>query len=237
MEMCLGAIGTQTGGSITRPASYCGVLGYKPSHGQISRHGVLKQSPSLDHVGIIARTVEDVALTAGTLIIGDDKDPDVRPGVGLDLGPDWTTRPLGRPRLAFVRSPVWEHTAAITRDAFAGLNERWSDLVQEVELPPAFERAHEWHKILMESDLANSLGALYDSGKDRGLHPYEGETTPKYSGPPTPWKFLQEEKKYSWMKAPRYEGEWTDAGTVASLLRAAELAAGAGKEMKKLGLF
>jgi Asp-tRNA(Asn)/Glu-tRNA(Gln) amidotransferase A subunit family amidase len=101
------------------------------------------------------------------LIAGDDEDPDLRPGVGLDLGPDWTTRPLGRPRLAFVRTPVWEHTGAITRDAFAGLCERWGDLVQEVKLPPAFERAHDWHKILMESDLANSLGALYNSGRDR----------------------------------------------------------------------
>lgn len=161
------ALGTQTNGSLIRPASYCGVLGYKPSHGLISRQGVLKQSPSLDHVGVIARTVEDMALTAGTLIAGDDQDPDVRPGVELDLGSDWTTRPLGRPRLAFVRTPVWEHTDAITRDAFVGLNERWSDLVQEVELPAAFEQAHEWHKILMESDLASNLGALYDSGKDR----------------------------------------------------------------------
>ena len=73
------AVGTQTNGSVLRPASYCGVYGYKPSHGSISRHGVLKQSPTLDQVGVFARSVDDVALIAGELFRYDGKDPDVRP--------------------------------------------------------------------------------------------------------------------------------------------------------------
>lgn len=58
--MCLGAIGSQTGGSITRPASFCGVAGMKPTHGLIPTAGVLPLAPSLDHVGPIARTVDDL---------------------------------------------------------------------------------------------------------------------------------------------------------------------------------
>ena len=52
----------------------------------------------------------------------------------------------------------------------------------------------------------NSSWYEYSRGDDVGLHPYEGETKAKYTGPPTPWTYLQDEKKYTWMKAPRYEG-------------------------------
>ena len=69
------SIGSQTGGSITRPASYCGVVGYKPSYGLISRNGVLRTSNSLDHIGMFARSVEDIALLAKVLIKKDPYDP------------------------------------------------------------------------------------------------------------------------------------------------------------------
>ena len=62
------SIGSQTGGSVIRPASYCGVVGYKPSYGLISRNGVLRTSYNLDHIGVFGRTVEDVALLAKVLI-------------------------------------------------------------------------------------------------------------------------------------------------------------------------
>ena len=62
------SIGSQTGGSIIRPASYCGVVGYKPSYGLISRNGVLRTSYTLDHIGMFGRRVEDVALLAKVLI-------------------------------------------------------------------------------------------------------------------------------------------------------------------------
>ena len=57
----------------------------------------------------------------------------------------------------------------------------------------------------------------YEKG-DVGLHPWEGETNPSYSGPPTPWTFLQDEKKYTWMKAPRYEGKPMEVGPLARML-------------------
>src|SRR5207253_8372857 len=58
--MCLGALGSQTGGSITRPASYCGVAGLKPTFGRVSGDGVMPLAPSMDHPGPIARTVRDL---------------------------------------------------------------------------------------------------------------------------------------------------------------------------------
>ncbi len=58
----------------------------------------------------------------------------------------------------------------------------------------------------------------YSGGEDVGLHPYEGETTPKYTGPPTPWTYLQDEKKYTWMKAPRYDGQVMEVGPLARML-------------------
>ena len=58
----------------------------------------------------------------------------------------------------------------------------------------------------------------YEGGDETGLHPYEGETKPKYDGPPTPWKYLQDEKKYSWLKSPRYDGMAMEVGPLARML-------------------
>ena len=69
------SIGSQTGGSVIRPASYCGVVGYKPTYGLISRNGVLRTSQTLDHIGMFGRNVEDVALLAKALIKKDKQDP------------------------------------------------------------------------------------------------------------------------------------------------------------------
>ena len=68
------SVGSQTGGSVIRPASYCGVVGYKPSFGLISRNGVLKTSENLDHVGVFGKSVEDVAMLARVLIKKDSYD-------------------------------------------------------------------------------------------------------------------------------------------------------------------
>lgn len=68
------AIGTDTGDSIRRPASFCGVVGYKPTYGLISRYGVFPYAPSLDHVGTFTTTVADAAIVADALISYDEKD-------------------------------------------------------------------------------------------------------------------------------------------------------------------
>ncbi len=157
------AIGTQTNGSLIRPASFCGVYGLKPSLGAIPRHGILAQSRLLDHPGAFARTVDDIALIAGVLFAHDPNDPDTRAGKGLDV-PAAIGSPL---RIAFVRTPLWPNATDDARAAFLQLASRWSDVVQEVELPKAFESAIEWHRTIMESDIARSYSALYARGRDR----------------------------------------------------------------------
>ena len=96
--MCLAALGTQTGGSIIRPASFCGVAGFKPPHGLADMSGVAPFAPSLDHPGPIARTVDDLALIADVLL----RDPNARDD---DDGRDPVTQPprLFRPRGFFDR--------------------------------------------------------------------------------------------------------------------------------------
>jgi [NiFe] hydrogenase large subunit/hydrogenase large subunit len=67
-------------------------------------------------------------------------------------------------------------------------------------------------------EFINSSWYEYAGGDEVGLHPYEGETKAKYTGPPTPWQYLQDEKKYTWMKAPRYEGLPMQVGPLARML-------------------
>src|SRR4029453_9672143 len=73
------ALGSQTTGSTIRPASYCGVYGVKPTHGLIPRHGMLRLSRTLDHVGLFARTIDDIALLLEELAAHDERDPDTQP--------------------------------------------------------------------------------------------------------------------------------------------------------------
>ena len=161
------AIGTQTNGSVIRPASYCGVVGYKPSYGLISRHGVLRQSRALDQVGLFARTVEDAALIAEQLMVFDDRDPDMRRVERPNLVQMVAEEPPVPPRLAFVRTPVWDQAEKDTQEAFAGLVERLGKHVEAVQLPDLFDHAVTWHRTIMEADLAKSFEREYALGRDR----------------------------------------------------------------------
>src|SRR5258706_9290758 len=73
------ALGSQTAGSVIRPAAFCGVYGFKPTHGLIPRTGVLQLSRTLDHIGLFSRNLEDLALLAEQLVGWDEGDPDTRP--------------------------------------------------------------------------------------------------------------------------------------------------------------
>jgi amidase len=101
------ALGTQTLGSVIRPAAFNGVVGLKPSFGAIPRTGVHPLSPSLDHVGLFARRVDDVAYGLSLLAGASDSDPQPRPIPGFDVDPDHGLAPLDRPRLAIVRFEKW----------------------------------------------------------------------------------------------------------------------------------
>jgi Asp-tRNA(Asn)/Glu-tRNA(Gln) amidotransferase A subunit family amidase len=101
------ALGTQTLGSVIRPAAFNGVVGLKPSFGAIPRSGVHPLSPSLDHVGLFARRVDDVAFALSLLAGSSDSDPHGRPLPGFQVDAGKGVAPLERPRLAIVRFAKW----------------------------------------------------------------------------------------------------------------------------------
>jgi Asp-tRNA(Asn)/Glu-tRNA(Gln) amidotransferase A subunit family amidase len=165
--MVPGAIGTQTNGSVIRPAAFCGVVGFKPTHGLIPRSGVLQMSRSCDQIGVFARSVEDAALLAESLVGFDDEDLDTRP-VGR---PPFASMAVGEPplppRFAFVKSPVWDQADATTHEALAELVAALGDAVNEVELASGFERAVDHHRVVMEVEMAHNLHRDYEKFRDR----------------------------------------------------------------------
>lgn len=165
--MCPLSVGTQTNGSVIRPASFCGVFGFKPSFGRISRQGILAQSRPLDTVGVFARDLGDLALIADVLMVYDQDDQDMRPRARPGISRILAESPPVEPRLAFVRTPAWEQAEKTTKDAFRELIEHIGERAELVDLPPTFDRVLEDHQLIMEADLARSFGGLYQRGGDK----------------------------------------------------------------------
>ena len=165
--MVPGAIGSQTNGSVIRPAAFCGVVGFKPTHGLISRAGALMLSRTLDHVGVFARSVEDAALLAETLAGYDADDPDTRPAARPPLAAVAGSEAPLPPRFAFVRSPAWKHAEPVTAEAFAELVAALGEQASEVELGASFDHAIGLHRTIMEVEMAHNLHRDYEQGRDR----------------------------------------------------------------------
>jgi Asp-tRNA(Asn)/Glu-tRNA(Gln) amidotransferase A subunit family amidase len=161
------ALGSQTAGSTIRPASFCGVYGFKPTHGLIPRSGALQLSRTLDHVGLFARTIEDIALLAEQLAGCDEKDPDTRPRARIPFGRLAAEEPPIPPVLAFIKTPHWERTDAETREAFGELVEALGDRVEEVEVFPSALEAWDWQKTIMAAEMAANLEREWRAGRDR----------------------------------------------------------------------
>jgi Asp-tRNA(Asn)/Glu-tRNA(Gln) amidotransferase A subunit family amidase len=162
--MAPAALGTQTNGSVIRPASFCGVYGYKPTFGLVSRHGVLEEAPSLDCVGAFARSIEDLALIADCISAYDERDPAMRPRSRSQLSRVAMSEPPLPPIFGFVKSPVWDRARADSKEAFAELAEALGAQCEEVELSTQYQQAIEWHRVVMLGELARSYGPLYDRG-------------------------------------------------------------------------
>ncbi len=158
------AIGTQTNGSVIRPASFCGVVGFKPTRGLISRHGILPQSGPLDQVGTFSRTIEDAALLVDVLAGYDARDA----GTVLAARPNILATAMAAPPLpptfAFVPSPVWHKAEEAVQAGFSRLVGTLGERIERLDLPEPFQRAHEWHRAINYSDLALNYGRYYDRG-------------------------------------------------------------------------
>jgi len=161
------ALGSQTNGSVIRPAAFCGVYGFKPTHGLIPRHGILRLSRALDHVGVFARTIEDVALACESLAGHDERDPDTRPRARIPFGAVAAEEPPMPPRVAFVKTPVWDRAEEETREAFGELTAALGEAVEEFEVPDSARAAWDWHRTIMEAEMAASLDAEWERGRDR----------------------------------------------------------------------
>jgi Asp-tRNA(Asn)/Glu-tRNA(Gln) amidotransferase A subunit family amidase len=166
-----GAVGTQTNGSMIRPAAFCGVVGYKPTAGFIALTGVHPFSPGLDQPGVFTRSVVDAACLAAALA-------EQEAGIGCEV--PVMAQP---PRLAAVRSPVWHLAEPYAQDHFMRTVARLRSAgaqIDEHELPPSFNDAHAVHRTVMYGEgarvfadlqrrdrarLSPRLNALIDEGR------------------------------------------------------------------------
>jgi Asp-tRNA(Asn)/Glu-tRNA(Gln) amidotransferase A subunit family amidase len=161
------AIGSQTNGSVIRPAAFCGVYGFKPTHGLISRGGILKLSRTLDHVGMFARTLEDIALLAEQLTGWDPLDPDTRVRARLPFVAAAAEEPPLPPTLAFVKGPAWDRAAPDTVSAFEELVAELGERVFALDLPDTTRQALDWHRLIMECEMAVNLAREYEQGREQ----------------------------------------------------------------------
>jgi aspartyl-tRNA(Asn)/glutamyl-tRNA(Gln) amidotransferase subunit A len=160
------AIGTQTGGSVIRPASFCGVTGFKPTFGAIPRTGILQQAPSLDTVGVFARRPEDAALLAGVLFGHDDRDRATSIAPSQRLFENATSDPPVKPVFAMVKPPGWDKADPQTHSAFAELVDALGENCFEVELPRPFDDAAELRERINFAEMARCFHRYSKSGAD-----------------------------------------------------------------------
>jgi Asp-tRNA(Asn)/Glu-tRNA(Gln) amidotransferase A subunit family amidase len=165
-KMVPAALGSQTGGSTILPASFCGVYGFKPTHGLVPRHGMLRLSRTLDHVGLFARTLDDLALLMEELTGHDERDPDSRPRARQPYRAVAAEEPPLPPMLAFVRTPRWAEVAPDAQEAFAELVGTLGDRVEPLELSAADDAAG-WHELIMLAETAASLGREWERARGR----------------------------------------------------------------------
>ena len=150
------ALGTQTGGSVIRPSSFCGVAGFKPTYGRVPVQGLWLHAPSLDTVGWMAEEVELLARAAEILKLGEWQAPQAE----------------RRLKIGLYRTPYWADAEPASRAAVESAAHRLAAAghrVEEVEGVPAAENLNEWQDVIMHGEARISLLADYGAGK-MGLH-------------------------------------------------------------------
>jgi Asp-tRNA(Asn)/Glu-tRNA(Gln) amidotransferase A subunit family amidase len=139
------AFGTQTGGSVQRPSSFCGIVGYKPTFGLINPQGVKPAAESLDTVGLMARSVEDIELSARVL---------------TNAAPvSWLSEDT-RIRIGICRTYAWDNAEPATRDAIEDAASRLARAgfpVQDAELPERFKALQDTREIINDFERARGM--------------------------------------------------------------------------------
>lgn len=161
------SVGSQTGGSVIRPASYCGVVGYKPSFGLISRNGVLKTSENLDHVGVFGKSVEDVAMLARVLIKKDSYDKATIHYSTDSMLEECNKGPLYDPKFIFYKTESWKKIDKKSRDAFEFFIKSFKKNIEVFDTPSYFKDVKKYHQIVHETDMANNFQDYYKKSKNK----------------------------------------------------------------------
>jgi Asp-tRNA(Asn)/Glu-tRNA(Gln) amidotransferase A subunit family amidase len=138
----------------------------KPTHGAISRRGVLTLSCALDHVGVFARAPGDVALMLDVLVGHDAGDADTRPVAAPDFLATVAGELSAPPRFAFVRTPFWDMADPATRAAFEELADALGEHCDAVDLPDVFAGAVDDQRVVMAVDMAHNLAAMIARGDE-----------------------------------------------------------------------
>ena len=161
------AIGSQTGGSVLRPASFTGILGLKPTFGTISRSGMSPISERLDHPGIYANSIDDIRLVASVILSYDKKD--------LDMDSNYSFRNasnLKKPlKFAFIKGPVWGSGDQDMQEKIKQFVDISNLEITSVELGDDFMEAARCHEIIMNGSISRSLANYYENNKSK-LHPF-----------------------------------------------------------------
>jgi Asp-tRNA(Asn)/Glu-tRNA(Gln) amidotransferase A subunit family amidase len=146
-------LGTQTGGSTIRPAAFCGVIGYKPSFGEFSRVGIKMQCHNLDTLGVICRSLDDIALMRGVLLAQEPYPVDRRSAA---------------PRIGFCRTPAWDHADVDTQALLEQTASRLATaaaMVRDVVLTPADILDH--HRRIFAFEAARNYAYEYEVHGDK----------------------------------------------------------------------
>jgi Asp-tRNA(Asn)/Glu-tRNA(Gln) amidotransferase A subunit family amidase len=154
--MVKAAIGTQTGASVVRPASYCGIYGFKPSFGLIPRTGMLKTTDSLDTVGFFVRHLEDLETLFDVLRVHGGNYPISNAALTDEHR---QSSPVGRPwRVALVRTHVWKFAQPYAQEQLIKWGQKLDALpeieVHDIELPRLLEASHDVHAKIYDKTLA-----------------------------------------------------------------------------------
>ena len=162
-RMCPAALGSQTVGSVLRPASYNGVVGFKPTFGRVSRYGVIPVSWSLDHVGWMARSVEDTALLMQVMAVADPNEP-ITVGLPADDFLAGLASPSA-PRIGLIRRFFYDNSDEETRKHTDGIVDQLSRAgatIEEIPLPNSIDTAMEDQRTIMAVEGAAFHQPMYE---------------------------------------------------------------------------
>jgi Asp-tRNA(Asn)/Glu-tRNA(Gln) amidotransferase A subunit family amidase len=161
------AVGLQSGGSLIQSAAYCGVVGYKPSLGSISRAGSLRLSGRLDQPGLFTTGVLDAALLAESIMAYDPADGDMQPQAKPKLTNIAASEPPLPPRFGFIKGPGWDDSTEDMRAGFQELAGFLGEQATETPMPSVLENGPDLYQTIFEADAAVALAHDYEQGKDK----------------------------------------------------------------------